>query len=185
VGEANCAAEVSDLPYLQVSECGSEYSTAPFLVARGQAGDAVFVLRDKTCHSALRSAPRALLRRLYFVDVNNELVYQELTLPGAADAAPVVISEGIEDMRLQFAVDTNGNGSIDTGEFVSTPADWRGVIGVRVALLAISQRAGTSAVGARSFDLAGNVVVRADDRFKRRAYSTVILFETPALRGQT
>lgn len=185
VGEANCAGEVSHLPYLQVSECGAEYSETPFLVAHGLAGNGVFKLRDKACHSAQRSAPRALLRRLYFVNVNNELVYQELTLPSAPDLAPVLISEGIEDMRLQFAVDTNGNGSIDSGELAATPPDWRGVIGVRVALLAVSQRPGASGTGARTFDLAGHTVVRADDRFKRRANSTVILFETPALRGQS
>jgi type IV pilus assembly protein PilW len=185
VGEANCAAEVMNLPYLQVSECGSEYGATPFLVAQGQSGNAVFKLRDKACVSTQHSAPRALLRRLYFVDINNELVYQELSLPGFTDPAPVLVSEGIEDMRLQFAVDANGNGSIDSGELVATPADWRGVIGLRVALLSISRQPGTSSTGTRSFDLAGNTVLRADDRFKRRAYSTVILFETPALRGQS
>lgn len=184
-GEADCAAEAIHLPYLQVSECGSEYGVAPFLVAAGQSGSGVFTLRDKACLSTQPSAPRALLRRLHFVDINNELVYQELSLPGFADPAPVLVSEGIEDMRLQFAVDANGNGSVDSGELVAAPADWRGVIGVRVALLATSGQAGASSTGARSFDLAGNTVVRADDRFKRRAYSTVILFETPSLRGQS
>ncbi len=185
VGEVNCAAEAISQPYLQTSECGSEYGVTPFLVAAGQSGPGVFKLRDKACTGARRSAPRALLRRLYFVNTNDELVHQELSLPGFADPAPVLVSEGVEDMRLQFAVDANGNGSVDSGELVTTPADWRGVIGVRVALLATSRQPGASNTGARSFDLAGNTVVRADDRFKRRAFSTVILFETPALRGQS
>jgi type IV pilus assembly protein PilW len=114
----------------------------------------------------------------------NILVSQEIPLTGVLPA-PVVLVEGIEDLQVEYAVDANNNGSLDAGEFEANPADWRQVIGVRVGVLSISPEAGRSPVGARTFGLPGKSIVKADDRIKRRGYSTTIMFESPTARRQS
>ena len=124
VGEANCAAEVASQAYLQVSECGFEYSTTPFVLAAGGGGNGVFNLQSKPCNSTGFSTKRRLIRRIFYITATNNLVSQEIPLTGALPA-PVVLVEGIEDMQIEYAVDANNNGSVDAGEFVANPADWR------------------------------------------------------------
>ncbi len=185
VGESGCAAEDATRPYIQVAECGFEYSVMPFVVAAGLAGTGTFKLQSKPCNGTGLSSRRALLRRLYYVNSANVLEYQDLLLPGTAAPAPVTVVEGIDDLRVEFAVDANRNGSIDASEFEDTPADWTRVIGLRVGLLSVSTQPGKVIGDARTFDLAGSSVNRPADGFKRRAYNTVIMFETPTLRDQS
>lgn len=184
VGEANCAAEVDSHAYLQVSECGFEYSTMPLVLAAGNGGNAVFNLQSRPCNSTGFSSKRRLIRRMFYVTPANILVSQEIPLTGVLPA-PVVLVEGIEDLQVEYAVDANNNGSVDAGEFEANPADWRQVIGVRVGVLSISPEAGRSPVGARTFGLPGKSIVKADDRIKRRGYSTTIMFESPTARRQS
>lgn len=184
VGEANCAVEVNTQAYLQVSECGFEYSTTPFVLAAGGSNNSVFKLQSKPCDSTGFSTKRRLIRRIFYVNTANALVFQEIPLAGALPA-PVVLVEGIEDFQIEYAVDANNNGSIDDGEFEANPADWRQVIGLRLGVLSASPEAGRAPTGARTFELPGKSVVKADDRIKRRAYSTTILFESPTARRQS
>ena len=93
--------------------------------------------------------------------------------------------EGIEDLQIEYAVDADGNGSVDASEFVAAPADWRQVIGVRLGVLSASPEAGRGPVGARTFALPGKSIAKADDRIKRRGYTTTIMFETPTARRQS
>jgi len=184
VGEANCAAEVASQAYLQVSECGFEYSTTPFVLAAGGGGNGVFNLQSKPCNSTGFSTKRRLIRRIFYITATNNLVSQEIPLTGALPA-PVVLVEGIEDMQIEYAVDANNNGSVDAGEFVANPADWSQVIGLRLGVLSASPEAGRAPVGARTFELPGKSIAKTDDRIKRRGYSTTIMFESPTARRQS
>lgn len=182
VGE--CAeAESADNAYLQVSECGSEYSATPSVLAKG--GDATpFTLQTKACDGT-RTPKRKLVRRVFYITGDDRLVYNDITLSGTSDDKRTVIAEGIEQMQLSYAIDTNGDGTPD--DFSATPTDWSQVIGVRVWLLARSEVRSAAAAAAMTFEMDDTTVTQtaAASNFKRRLYSTYIPFVTPTARRQS
>src|SRR5256885_8800685 len=128
---AGCAEDASNA-YLQISECGTEYSATPFVVAVGN--DATpFVLQSKACDGT-KAPKRKLIRRFYYISAADVLSYIDVTTSGPAP--PVELVENIEQMQLEYAIDDNADGTPD--RFTATPvaADWPKVIGVRVGLLA-------------------------------------------------
>ena len=184
VGEAGCEAENAGNAYLQVSECGTEYSAKPFVVGAG--GDAAtFALQTKACDGT-HAAKRKLVRRLFYVSPTNVLSSVDITLAGAS--APVALVDNIEQMQLEYAIDDNADGTPDA--FSSTPADWTQVIGARLWLLARSTGASANTRNAMDFHL-GDLppssvsVLAAGTNPKRRVYSTYIPFVTPKLRRES
>jgi len=100
VGETGCAAESNNFAYLQVSECGTEYGTTPFVLATGGSGSGTFTLQNKTCSAAGTAPRRKLIRRVYYVSADNQLSYQEIGL--STNPAPVVLVDGIEDLQISY-----------------------------------------------------------------------------------
>ena len=184
VGETGCQAEVNTEAYLQVSECGDEYSTTPIVLAQGGSGTGTFTLQTKTC-AGVFAPKRKLVRRIYFISTANELRYQDISLSGAGDSG--VLVENIEQMQIEYAVDSTNDGTPDT--FEASPADWRQVIGARIWLLARSGDPSQNTKNATDFVLGSDTTVSitasASGNPKRRAYSTYISFVTPKARRES
>ena len=194
VGDPNCPAESNADAFLQVSECGTEYSTTPFVLGRGGTGTSTFTLQTKTC--AGTAAPkRKLVRRIYYVSAANELSYQDMPLSGGLPA-PVVLVENIEQLQIEYAFDTS-NPSDGTPDLFAAapdplavpPTDWTQVIGVRIWLLARSSDPSRYTKNAANFVLGGDTTVSvtasAAGNPKRRVYSTYISFITPKARSES
>ena len=194
VGDPNCPAESNADAFLQVSECGTEYSETPFVLGRGGTGASTFTLQTKTC--AGTAAPkRKLVRRIYYVSAANELSYQDIPLSGALPA-PVVLVENIEQLQIEYAFDTS-NPSDGTPDVYAAapdalavpPTDWTQVIGVRIWLLARSSDPSRYTKNAANFVLGGDTTVsitaNSAGNPKRRAYSTYISFITPKARSES
>lgn len=166
--------------YLQVSECGMEYSATPFVVARGSA--TTFTLQTKACDGT-KATKRKLIRRIFYIDASDVLSYVDIRPSGPS--APVAVVENIEQMQIEYAVDTDGDGTADS--FSPTPADWTQVIGVRVWLLARSSDKSLNAKNAVTFQMSDTTleVPAATANFKRRVYSTYISFVTPKSRRES
>ncbi|KQW37917.1 hypothetical protein ASC76_07520 [Rhizobacter sp. Root404] len=186
IGDADCQAESNSSAYLQVSECGTEYSTAATRIVVARGTSSAFTLQTKACDGATRAPKRKLVRRIYFVSAANELSYQELPISGSLPAA-VVLVEGIEQMQIEYAVDSTGDGTPDT--FEASPSDWTQVIGARVWLLARSSDISRNTKDAASFvlgaDTTVSVAASASGNLKRRAYSTYVPFVTPKARRES
>lgn len=174
VGETDCPAESNNFAYLQVSECGSEYSSTPFVLARGGSGSGTFTLQNKTC-SAAGSAPyRKLIRRIYYISESNQLSYQEIGL--TTNPAPVVLVDGIEDLQVEYGIDgapAAVDGSIDVFKAAPDATEWTNVIGLRVGVQALSSSSSRQAQPGTS------------DNLKRRVYNTFIPFAAPTLKRQS
>lgn len=185
ISDADCAAESSANAYLQVSECGTEYNTTPIVVALGGSGTGTFTLQTKACDGT-RAPKRKLVRRIYYISTANALSYQDIPLTGALPA-PVVLVENIEQMQIEYAVDSTGDGTPDT--FDASPADWTQVIGARLWLLARSSDPSQNTKNAASFvlgaDTTVSVTANASGNPKRRVYSTYIPFVTPKARRES
>ena len=166
--------------YLQVSECGSEYSAKPFVVARGR--DPSFTLQTKACDGT-PATKRRLIRRIYFITPSDVLSY--VTISPSGVGTPVALVENIEQMQIEYAVDSNDDGTPDS--FTPTPADWSQVIGVRIWLLARSSETSTNAGNALTLQMSDTTLTIpvAAANFKRRVYSTYIPFMTPKSRRES
>jgi type IV pilus assembly protein PilW len=111
------------------------------------------------------------------------LSYIEITPGGALPAVEVV--ENIEQMQIEYAVDSDNDGTPDS--FTPTPADWSQVIGARVWLLARSSETSPNVKNALTFQMSDTTydVPAATANFKRRVYSTYIPFMTPMSRRES
>ncbi|MDP3823390.1 MAG: PilW family protein [Burkholderiales bacterium] len=176
---AGCAEDAGNA-YLQVSECGPEYSANPFVLARGN--DPSFVLQTKTC-DGVKAPKRKLVRRIYFISPADVLSYVDITLAGPS--APVALVENIEQMQIEYAVDSDNDGTPE--QFAPTPADWSQVIGARVWLLARSSETSANAKNAQTLEMSDTIVevAAAGANFKRRVYSSYIPFITPKSRRES
>ena len=197
VGAADCPAESNSNAYLQVSECGSEYSATPIVLGQGGSGSSTFTLQTKTC-SGTPAPKRQLVRRIYFISTANRLSYQDIPLSGALPDPPVVLAENIEQMQIEYAFDTStpADGTPDIFAAAPNPApapapntDWTQVVGVRVWLLSRSTDSSLNTKNAADFVLGSDTTVHIDANAagnpKRRVYSTYISFVTPKARRES
>ena len=140
-----CAEEAGQA-YLQVSECGMEYSLIPYVVARGL--DPALATADQGLRrhpGAEAPAGAALLLPEPRQRAEQRRHHADGPLP------PVALVENIEQMQIEYAVDVDGDGTPDA--FSPTPADWSLVIGARFWLLARSTTTSRNGNAALTFDM--------------------------------
>ncbi len=193
LGETGCATETNQQAYLQISACGTEYGANPFVVDVGLAS--TFTLKDKDC-STVSAEKRRLIRRIYFINTSDQLQSMDITPAGAQ--TPVTLVEGIEQMQIEYAIDSNLDGSVDS--YNSTPAatDWQNVVGARLWLLAKSTETSRNTAAAMTFTMGDCVYTTVNglcnttpgtppttQQLKRRVYNTFITFTTPKLRRES
>lgn len=180
VGEAACEAETSANAYLQVSECGSEYTALPVVLGVGEA--TTFTLQTKACSAATTAQKRRLIRRIYYVDTNDVLSYIDFSLAGPS--APVAMVENIEQLQFEYALDTDGDGTAES--YSSTPGNWAQVIGVRAWVLARSSTPSKTSGEAVTFSMGDTTIpiAAAQKNLKRRVYSSYIPLHSPKMRNE-
>ncbi len=193
--------------YLQVSECGDEYSTTPSVLA-AYAATSPFTLRAKNCTTA---APiRSYVRRIFYINTSNQLM--QVDIGNGAVGTPQLIADGIENMQIEYGIDTTGDGSPDCFIYnsgVSTdsiacsatvwpPAtqntappnpNWQNqgpnIVGARLHLLGIATQATSGYVNDKTYAMADWVLTTAPgDAYKRRVFTTYINFVNPQGRRQ-
>lgn len=123
------------------------------------------------------------------------LKMKELSASGAMTTTALV--EGIENMQIDYGIDTTGDGSPD-GQFVATTAavaDWANLVALRVHLLARSTESSAGYVDPKTYSMgydsaaAVQTVTPATDAYgnnvrsyKRRLFSQLIRVVNPSAR---
>lgn len=181
-GTTDCAAPVAANAYLQVSECGTEYLTTPFVLALGTGtfGLKKRVANNVNCDATGTAPTRQFYRSFYYVDAANNLTRADW-IPGGTFAT-TVIAENIENMQLIYGFDTTGDGTPD--EFATAPpgtSTWANAVGVRIWLLARAPTATSGYTNNRSIEM-DDYSVTPSDSFKRHVFSTYVTFINPAAR---
>ncbi len=188
-GAVNGSALVNDY-FIQVSSCSDrtiDPVDQPFAVAPGGPGAAArFPLHLKDC--AAIAPLRKLVVHAWYVgrcsvcggagDGIPSLRLVELT---GANASSVSVVEGIESMRIEYLLDTDGNGEIDTirrckaGVDPCTAADWSNIIAVQIRLLSrtLTPSPGHRDTKTYNMGLAG-VIAAPNDAFKRHLFGAVV-----------
>jgi type IV pilus assembly protein PilW len=118
----------------------------------------------------------------------------ELSSSGSMSTTPLV--EGIENMQIDYGIDSTGNDGAPDGEFLATPvavADWANVVALRVHLLTRNNESSAGYVDSKTYEMgydnAGNVQTvtpaTAVQSYKRRLFSQLIrVVNTSSRRDQ-
>jgi len=175
------AAAAPDNLYIQIARCVTD--TQRIRAASGDAG--TFTLRQPDC-ATVNGALRRLMQRTYYIASCNDC-------DAGGDGIPtlkrvemingvmhrVSLAEGIENMQLEYGLDTSaapGDGIPDT--FVTAvditgaaPNLWQNVVAVRLHVLARSTQATPGFSDVRTYQV-GTVPVTPADDFKRTLMTT-------------
>lgn len=213
-GTANCDPFVGGAPHFQASLCapatgGTELSYTPTsnadYAAQFYALDTALtnLTRHKTDCTTVASV-RRYRTHIYFVANNSvgsdgipTLKRAEL---GAGGFTIVPLVEGIENLQLEYGIDTNNDGVPDA--FTAAPSsyngcagnacvvNWRNVMAAKVSLLARNTEATAGFADGKTYTLG----LRADgtnntygpfgDSFKRHAYTSAVRLGNPAGRRE-
>jgi type IV pilus assembly protein PilW len=99
----------------------------------------------------------------------------ELDPNAAGGWSMVSLVEGIERMRVEYGLDSDGDGAPDSYVLTTaTAADWNKVVSVNVGLLARNSRATQGYLDKKTYRLVTLDVAAANDQFKRHAYNGVV-----------
>lgn len=93
------------------------------------------------------------------------------------------LAEGIEDMHLEFGLDTDSDG--DANRFTATPsaAELETAVSVRIHLLVRSTQSVPFYTNTKSFRLGGETIPAANDGFLRTVFSTTVAIRNSANRN--
>ncbi len=184
-GTGTCTTLANGAPGIQVSECGTEYSTTPFKIAL-QASTTPFGLLQKDCGTASPAvfAPvRRYIRRIFYVNNNDQLVYVDI---GSSVGAAQIVSSNVENMQIEYGFDTDSDGTPDT--FSSTlPVGvvWNQAIGARIWLLVRDSQTTPAYTDTKSYTI-GDVTISTPSPagYQRHVYSSYVTFINPQGRKE-
>jgi len=184
-GAVGCDADTG--PHIQVSACSTTPAEAPYVIAVPPAlaasAPAVFPLREKDCVTL--ASRRKVVSNIYYV-ANNTLMRVPLVNGVYQTTQPMI--EGIETMRIEYGVDSDGNGSADS--YVScapscTLAQLADIVAVKIHLLVRNLETTPGYTDGKSYQLgATTTIAAANDGFKRHVYSTTVRLVNPSGRRE-
>jgi type IV pilus assembly protein PilW len=194
-GTVGCDLLENNKPFLQVPLC----NTPPTVSASTFTTHALGLGSETTEHvhklkDCVTDAPkRPYVTYIYFVDNNNILNRAQLQdyTAGAwavTDVTPLV--DGIENMQLQYGVDTvnpiasprDGNPDV----YAAAPAsvtEWSDVVSVQVNLLARNLDPSPNYTDTKTYPAVG-VAAAFNDGFRRRVYSTLVRIQNVSAKRE-
>lgn len=105
-------------------------------------------------------------------------------------SAPIPLVEGIDNLQLDFGIDTDNDGTPNNYSTCSTStacslSDWSNVVAIRVNLLARNTEKSAGYTDAKQYDLGlAGLTTAVNDNFKRHAYSTLVRAINPSGRRE-
>lgn len=109
----------------------------------------------------------------------------DITPTGAA--APKAIVDGIENLQVEYGIDTTAPGDGSPDVYKSAPAwpsDWQNVMSVRVYVLARNLEKTANFTDTKSYALGPVSVSAPNDSYRRHAYSELVRLNNPAGRRE-
>jgi type IV pilus assembly protein PilW len=201
-GATGCDTVVTNQPYIQVSWCSTETAT-PYQI--GLQGSATFDRTLRNCTTAANK--RQYYVHIYYVSTDNGLgdtntpTLNRLELTGTGwTRVPLV--EGIEQLQLQYGLDTNGDGNPDV--YVANPNDyptgacnatcqvtnWTNVVTVQFNVLARNLEASPNYTDTKTYHLGidatgASIDIAGTGAYRRHLYTGLVRVVNPASRRDT
>lgn len=201
-GTTDCDAVSAGTPYFQASLCPTQLGSSS--VADYYALDTDSTKLTRQLHDCATSAGlRRYRTHIYFIannDIGSDgiptLKRAELGTDGSAASFSIVpLVEGIENLQIEYGIDTASNGA--PAAYTATPDNygactgiacvnnWRNVVAVKVNLLARNTVATAGYSDTKKYVLgAGNTFGPFNDGFKRHVYQAVVRLNNPAGRKE-
>jgi type IV pilus assembly protein PilW len=208
-GTPNCDAPTAGESYIQSSLCNVELanpvvSTRYAVAALPSSGASPFTLTRRDC--ATPAVLRRYVAHIYFVANNNNAGDNIPTLKraelagGAFNIVPLV--EGVENLQMEYGVDTTGDGrpdtfTVDPGKLGGCAADacyvanWMNTMTATARVLTRTTEPSfghndtkTFAMGMAADDATPLVVGPFNDGFRRHAYMQTVRLNNPAGRRE-
>ena len=197
-GDANCEPASAGGPLFQASLCNN-----PSELDSGDVNDhyaldlstAGMTRHKRDCDQAAGSGTLAPMRvyetHIYFVANNDNqgdgiptLKRAELgTVGGVLSMTIVPLVEGIENLQLEYGIDTSGDGVADLyAADPGTAGRWRNAMAVKLHLLARNLEPSQGYTDTKSYQLGANSVAAAGDHYKRHVFQAVVNLPNPAGR---
>lgn len=200
------ASVVASTTYLQTSACSSDPLGTPFISAAGTS--ATFTLKNKSCSGPRHVRP--MVSRVYFVATCNVCsgasadeipTLKMLDLQNGA-MVTVALVEGIENMQIEYRLDTDGDGVVDkfglkadaiaqecTLASPNVGVCWKNVMAVDVYLLARNTEMTAGFQDTRSYTMgstSGDVITisTAEQAFKRHAFTMTVRATNNAIQRE-
>ncbi|WP_426162004.1 PilW family protein [Pseudoduganella sp. R-34] len=195
VGAADCEDEAAGGPFFQASQCSNDYELGSsdknkhYQISEINNG---FTLHQYNCTAAINSGTPADVRRLlthiYFVANNSmardgvpTLKRAEVVSKGGVMSVQIVpLAEGIENMQLEYGLDTSGDGVADSFTPHVNDTEWGNVVSVKLHLLARTLSPSVGHTDRKSYVLGANengqqnVISAANDKYKRHVFTSLI-----------
>lgn len=219
-GVAGCDAAVDGLPYVQVSKCSPENVGAPGTstpykigirggtvvgqqIAAGIIPLANFNLNMRNCTTT--AGIRRYYVRIYYISTNNGSgvdmpTLKRLDFTGAAFVVTPLV-EGIEELNIEYGIDSDGDGTPD--DYNANPTtftkagcgtcnpynNWFNVVTARVSLLARNIEASPGYTDTKTYTIGRNaagadVTVAPADGYRRHAYTGLVRVVNAAERKE-
>ena len=197
-GVAGCPAAQNGLPYLQVSKCATEQAGTPYVF--GLQGTAAFTLHLRDC--ATVAGERQYFVRIYYISDDNgsgvaipTLKRRDFTGAGFVDT-PLV--EGIEQLNIEYGIDTDGDGlpdaySADPTSYAcgtcSAVTNWVNVMTARIYLLSRNIDPSVNFTDSKTYTLGADaagapVTFTPADKYHRHVYTGLVRIVNPAQRRE-
>ncbi|MBT9589597.1 MAG: PilW family protein [Thiobacillus sp.] len=177
-GSANCDGSADTGPHIQVSGCTAAPLEAAYVV-----DSTTFPLRNKDCTTI--AARRKVVSNIYYVKDNT--LMRVAFINGVYQAAQPLI-EGIEAFRVEYGIDTDGNGSADTYASCApcTLAQLANVVAAKTHVLARNLEATPGYTDSKAYKLGATAftVPSADVGFKRHVFSSTVRLVNPSGRRE-
>ena len=213
VGDTDCDAVISGVPYLQASGCSSAAELGSTLIANYFALDtntANLTLHQKDCNPPTTPGTLAPYHQyrthIYYIDDNDKSGDGIPTLKraelGASGFTIVPLVEGIENLQIEYGIDTSTPTTGAPAVFTANPDSygtcapavcvgyWRNTVAAKINLLArnITATAGytdskTYTLGRKADGTTANNFGPFNDAYKRHAYSAEVRLNNPAGRN--
>lgn len=197
-GEGNCEPVSAGGPFFQASLCNNPSELDSGDVNDHYALDFTFAgmtRHRRDCNQGAGSGTLAPTRvyetHVYFVANNDNagdgiptLKRAELrTVDGAPGMTVVPLVEGIENLQIEYGIDTSGDAVSDvyTAD-PGTAGNWRNTMAVKLYLLARNLTPSQGYTDTKSYRLGANSVAAAGDQYKRHVFQALVNLPNPAGR---
>lgn len=199
-GVGDCPVREPLRPYIQIAKCKDETPITPFAI--GTFGvDSIYTLKAKNCIDPAEL--RRYYMRFYYISTDNGAgvaipTLKRIDLVGASFVETPLV-EGIEELNLEYGIDTDGDGGPDA--YTADPnnyacgtctvtTNWASVVTVRINLLARNIEASPGYTDTKEYslgrDAAGlEITRRPNDNYRRHAYNGLVRIVNASARRDT
>jgi type IV pilus assembly protein PilW len=197
---------VAGAPYFQASFCNNSAELGSPSGTNHYRLDTTTANLNRTWRDcAAVASTRQYLTRIYFV-ANDDVAgdglptLKRVELGAGGFSQPVAIAQGIENLQLEYGIDTNNDGVPDA--LTADPdnygacfgsgciANWQNVMSVKINLLARNTSISSDYTNTKSYTLGllangnPNTVGPFNDRYKRHVFQTEVRLHNPAGRRE-